>query len=146
MEYIFREVKHIEYQKRENIILVTHDLFIRVFMLNFLKLDISIIDTIRHPHNCEFWVIEKQPNGHYLVKSDIFDEENLAKLSIKNKPELSKSSNNLPSLSLDSLKSRSCQNLSRLSIDINKEISIDNERVGEENNEEIMYAEDDSED
>lgn len=82
--HLFREINHFEYQKKDNIIIVSHDLFIRVFMLNFLKLDISIGETIRHPRNCEFWVIELQDNGHYKVVSDIFDEEKAEHLTIKN--------------------------------------------------------------
>lgn len=47
-------------------------------------MDISLIDTIRTPTNCEFWIIEKTPDSHYIIKSDIFDKEKIKNITVKN--------------------------------------------------------------
>lgn len=74
-EHLFREIESIEYKKRDNVIIVTHDLFIRLFMLNFLNsdLDVYMLNNIRHPENCEFWIIEKNDKGRFKIKSQIFE-------------------------------------------------------------------------
>lgn len=61
-------------ERFDNICLVTHDLFIRLFTLNFLKLDPSLLSNIRHPNNCEIWEIVLGKDGHYRVKTDVFVE------------------------------------------------------------------------
>lgn len=80
MEHIFREMTRFDYAKRDNIIIVTHDLFIRVFILNFLNLDVSLLKIIRHPKNCEAIIIEKQPNGRFGIVSDIYVQQETDKL------------------------------------------------------------------
>lgn len=80
MEHIFREMTRIDYAKRDNIIIVTHDLFIRVFILNFLNLDVSLLNIIRHPDNCETIIIEKQQNGHFKIVSEIYEKHETDKL------------------------------------------------------------------
>ena len=85
-EHLFREIESIEYKRRDNIIIVTHDLFIRLFMLNFLNsdLDKEKLNSIRHPNNCEFWIIEKNEKGRFKIKSDIFVAQKDVPLSLTN--------------------------------------------------------------
>lgn len=75
MDHIFLEMNKIDNARNDNIVIVTHDIFIRVFMLNFLNLDVSLLNTIRHPKQCEFWVIEKSESGSFILQTDIYNSE-----------------------------------------------------------------------
>ena len=56
----------------DNVVIVSHALTIKVFMMNFLNLSVKDFDNIKQLDNAQYWVIEKNENGKYLVKDDIF--------------------------------------------------------------------------
>lgn len=76
LDSLFREIKDIDYKKYDNIVIVCHGLFMRLFMMNFLKYTIEQFDLLATPHNCEFWIIEKNERGKYQLISELKNEEN----------------------------------------------------------------------
>ena len=72
LQYLFRRILAIDYQKYDNVVIVSHNLAIRLFMMNFLNLPVSEYDNIKQIGNAQFWVIEKDEFGKYHVKDDIF--------------------------------------------------------------------------
>ena len=69
---LFRRILSIDYRAWDNVIIVSHALTIKIFMMNFLNLSVKEFDNLKEPNNCEYWVIEKNEFGKYKVKSDIF--------------------------------------------------------------------------
>ena len=76
LDSLFREIKDIDYKKYDNIVIVCHGLCMRLFMMNFLKYTIEQFDLLATPHNCEFWIIEKNERGKYQLISELKNEEN----------------------------------------------------------------------
>ena len=77
LQYLFRRILSIDYHAWDNVVIVSHALTIKVFMMNFLNLSVKEFDNLKELDNAQFWVIEKNEKGKYKVKDDIF----------KNKPE-----------------------------------------------------------
>ena len=76
LQYLFRRILSIDYHAWDNIVIVSHALTIKIFMMNFLNLSVKEFDNLKEPNNCEYWVIEKNEFGKYKVKDDIFKEKN----------------------------------------------------------------------
>ena len=72
LQYLFRRILSVDYHTWDNIIIVSHQLTIKYFMMNFLELPVKEYDNMKELDNCEFWIIEKNEFGKYKVKSDIF--------------------------------------------------------------------------
>ena len=72
LQYIFRRILSIDYYQWDNIIIVSHALTITYFMMNFLDLPVTEYENIKQLDNAQYWVIEKNENGKYKVKDDIF--------------------------------------------------------------------------
>ena len=79
LQYLFRRILSIDYHSYDNIIIVSHDLTICYFMMNFLNLPVNQYDNLRHLDNAQYWVIAKNKYGKYRFQDDIFlddkDEE-----------------------------------------------------------------------
>ena len=75
LQYLFRRILSIDYHAWHNVIIVSHALTIKVFMMNFLNLSVKEFDNLREPNNCEFWIVEKNEFGKYKVKDNIFKEK-----------------------------------------------------------------------
>ena len=75
LQYLFRRILSIDYNKWDNIIIVSHALTIKYFMMNFLNLPVKEFENMKQLGNAEFWVIEKNEKGKYKVKDDIFLEK-----------------------------------------------------------------------
>ena len=79
LQYLFRRILSIDYYAWDNIIIVSHELTIKFFMMNFLDLPVKEYDNMRRLKNAEYWIIEKNKFGKYLVNKDeifIKKEEN----------------------------------------------------------------------
>ena len=72
LQYLFRRILSIDYHRWDNIIIVSHCLTIKLFMMNFLNLPVSDYDNIKQLDNAQYWIIEKNQFGKYNVKDDIF--------------------------------------------------------------------------
>ncbi len=75
LQYLFRRILSIDYQTWDNIIIVSHSLTIKFFMMVFLNRPVKDYDKMKNLGNGEFWIIEKNEKGKYKVKDDIFNEE-----------------------------------------------------------------------
>ena len=79
LQYLFRRILSIDYHAWDNVVIVSHELTLKFFMMNFLNLPVKEYENIKGLKNAEFWVIEKNEFGKYKVKDDIFikkEEEN----------------------------------------------------------------------
>ncbi len=78
LQYLFRRILSIDYHAWDNIVIVSHELTIKFFMMNFLNLPVKEYENLKGLKNAEYWVIEKNEFGKYKVKDDIFinKEEN----------------------------------------------------------------------
>ena len=56
----------------DNVVIVSHALTIKVFMMNFLNLSVKDFDNIKQLDNAQYWIIEKNEKGKYTVIDDIF--------------------------------------------------------------------------
>ena len=72
LQYLFRRILSIDYHAWDNIVIVSHSLTIKVFMMNFLNLSVKDFDNIKQLDNAQYWVIEKNEKGKYTVIDDIF--------------------------------------------------------------------------
>jgi broad specificity phosphatase PhoE len=74
LDYIFRSIDDIEKFQHENIVLVCHGLFMRLFIMRFFKMSIEKFDLLANPNNCDIWVIEKNSQGIYEMKSELIED------------------------------------------------------------------------
>lgn len=56
-------------KRNDNIVLVTHGLFIRLFLMRFFKLSVDQFEKMRNPKNTEMIILEKSETGKYEMKS-----------------------------------------------------------------------------
>ena len=75
LQYLFRRILSIDYHAYDNIIIVSHCLTIKYFMMNFLNLPVKEYDNLKELDNAQFWIIEKNEFGKYKVKDDIFKQK-----------------------------------------------------------------------
>ena len=75
LQYLFRRILSIDYHAWDNVVIVSHALTIKIFMMNFLNLSVKEFDNLKEPNNCEYWVIEKNEFGKYKVKDNIFKKQ-----------------------------------------------------------------------
>lgn len=71
MESMFRYMDHIVKDKYENIIIVTHGLTMRYFIMRFLKLSVEEFEKMWNPLNCEFWILENRGDGYFQLITEI---------------------------------------------------------------------------
>lgn len=72
LQYLFRRILSIDYHRWDNIIVVSHELAIKYFVMNFLNLAITEYDNIKNLDNAQYLIIEKNEHGKYKFIDDIF--------------------------------------------------------------------------
>ena len=72
LQYLFRRILSIDYHSFDNIVIVSHELTIKFFMMNFMNLPVTELDNIKKIDNAQFWTLEKNEYGKYILKDDIF--------------------------------------------------------------------------
>lgn len=72
LQYLFRRILSIDYHSFDNIVIVSHELTIKFFMMNFMNLSVTELDNIKRIDNAQFWTLEKNEYGKYILKDDIF--------------------------------------------------------------------------
>lgn len=72
LQYLFRRILSIDYHSWDNIVIVSHDMTIKYFIMNFMNLPVTEYENIKQLGNAEFWTLEKDENGKYHLKDDIF--------------------------------------------------------------------------
>ena len=75
LESLFREIDNHDRKNYDNIVLVTHGLFMRLFIMRYFKLTISKFEKMLNPTNCEMWILEKNKDGKYELKTNIREYE-----------------------------------------------------------------------
>ena len=53
----------------ENAVIVTHGMTIRLFLMRWFHWSVEEFEEVRNPFNCEFFILERQPNGKYELKT-----------------------------------------------------------------------------
>ena len=72
LQYLFRRILSIDYHSFDNIVIVSHELTIKFFMMNFMNWPVTELDNIKKIDNAQFWTLEKNEYGKYILKDDIF--------------------------------------------------------------------------
>jgi broad specificity phosphatase PhoE len=72
LQYLFRRILSIDYHSWDNIVIVSHDMTIKYFIMNFMNLTVTEYENIKQLGNAEFWTLEKDENDKYHLKDDIF--------------------------------------------------------------------------
>jgi broad specificity phosphatase PhoE len=70
LQYLFRRILSIDYQTWDNIIVVSHALTIKFFLMAFLNLPVSDFENIKQLDNAQFLVINKNEFGKYIINDD----------------------------------------------------------------------------
>jgi len=75
LESLYREMDNFDRKKQENYVLVTHGLFMRLFIMRYYKKSIDDFEKMLNPDNCEMWVMERNSQGKYELKSEIREDD-----------------------------------------------------------------------
>ena len=51
----------------ENVIIVSHGLTIRLFLMRWLHWRVEYFERLDNPHNCEFFILKRQPTGRFSL-------------------------------------------------------------------------------
>lgn len=71
LDTLVREIDHPNKNLPDNIVIVCHGLFMRLFVMRYFKFSIDKFDALANPQNCEIWVMEKNSKGAYELISDL---------------------------------------------------------------------------
>ena len=67
----FREIKKYNEKKYDNVVIICHRFFMRAFITAFFKMNVDDFEKIKDAPNCGLWVIEKNEQGKYKLKTDL---------------------------------------------------------------------------
>ena len=70
LQYLFRRILAIDYLSWDNIIIVSHALTIKFFIMAFLNLPVNEFDNIKQLDNAQYLVINKNEFGKYRINND----------------------------------------------------------------------------
>ena len=70
LQYLFRRILAIDYLSWDNIIIVSHALTIKFFIMAFLNLPVNEFDNIKQLDNAQYLVINKNKFGKYRINND----------------------------------------------------------------------------
>ena len=70
LQYLFRRILAIDYLSWDNIIIVSHALTIKFFIMAFLNLSVNEFDNIKQLDNAQYLVINKNEFGKYRINND----------------------------------------------------------------------------
>lgn len=59
----------------ENAVIVTHGMAIRLFIMRWFHLTVEEFESLANPKNCQIFILEKQPNNKYVLKSELRKHE-----------------------------------------------------------------------
>ncbi|CAM9774843.1 unnamed protein product, partial [Heterosigma akashiwo] len=63
MESMFRGMDSVTRERRENVIIISHGLFMRLFLMRFLYWTVKEFESVWNPQNCDIWVLSRQEDG-----------------------------------------------------------------------------------
>lgn len=70
LQYLFRRILAIDYLSWDNIVIVSHALTIKFFIMAFLNLPVNEFDNIKQLDNAQYLVINKNELGKYRINND----------------------------------------------------------------------------
>ena len=70
LQYLFRRILSIDYFSWDNVVIVSHALTIKFFIMAFLNLPVSEFDNIKELDNAQYLVINKNEFGKYRINDD----------------------------------------------------------------------------
>ena len=70
LQYLFRRILAIDYLSWDNIVIVSHALTIKFFIMAFLNLPVNEFDNIKQLDNAQYLVINKNEFGKYRINND----------------------------------------------------------------------------
>ena len=74
----FMNTMHRDFDKidfPDNCIVVTHGMALRAFIMRWLHLSVEEFEGLKNPMNCEFFILERQPNGKYKLITEMGKRE-----------------------------------------------------------------------
>ena len=74
----FLDTLHRDFQKQdfpENVVIVTHGMAMRVFLMRWFHWDVDYFHRIRNPENCGIAHMQLQGNGKFLLKTEMQTRE-----------------------------------------------------------------------
>lgn len=74
LDTLFREIKKPDYKPYDNIIIVCHGLFMRLFLVYFMKMSIEEFNILANPHHCEYWILQKDNNNNYNLQAELEED------------------------------------------------------------------------
>lgn len=74
-------------EKYENIVIITHGLLMRIFLMRYFKWDVEQFNNISQPDNCEMFILKKQSDtqyksGNYKLKNSKIIMGNASRLKL----------------------------------------------------------------
>lgn len=70
----FLDTLHRDFEKEKfpkNILIVTHGLTLRLFLMRWFHWTVEEFEKLRNPKNCQIVVMQKQPDNHYKLISEL---------------------------------------------------------------------------
>lgn len=70
----FFDTLHRDFRKPEypeNVLIVTHGMTLRLFLMRWFHWTVEEFETLRNPHNCQVVVMRRQPDEHYILASKL---------------------------------------------------------------------------
>jgi len=76
IETLYRRVRNLNTKSVDNLVLITHGFFMRIFIMRFNRYDIEKFEQMGNPDNCGMWIFEKEYCNNYecyryMLKTEI---------------------------------------------------------------------------
>eukprot|EP00639_Heterosigma_akashiwo_P029355 CAMPEP_0194687256 /NCGR_PEP_ID=MMETSP0295-20121207/16097_1 /TAXON_ID=39354 /ORGANISM="Heterosigma akashiwo, Strain CCMP2393" /LENGTH=334 /DNA_ID=CAMNT_0039575451 /DNA_START=195 /DNA_END=1199 /DNA_ORIENTATION=- len=71
MESMFRGMDSVTRERRENVIIISHGLFMRLFLMRFLYWTVKEFESVWNPQNCDIWVLSRQEDGEFKLETEL---------------------------------------------------------------------------
>jgi broad specificity phosphatase PhoE len=77
LDSLFREIDDVDNSKVDNIVLITHSLFMRLFLMRYYSWPVEYFNLLKSPGFGKIWVLEKNKDGRYDLKTEMnyYDKE-----------------------------------------------------------------------
>jgi broad specificity phosphatase PhoE len=70
LDTLFREMDNGHHDKTQNIVIVSHGLFLRLFIMRYFRWNVEDLDNVKKFDNCEICQLTKE-NGVYILNENI---------------------------------------------------------------------------
>jgi len=70
-ETLFRDINSYDRHRADNIVLLCHGFFMRLFIMRYFHMTVEEFEKMEHPDNCEMWILELDKNYKYQLITKI---------------------------------------------------------------------------